>query len=123
MEESVGEPESIDNDQDPGPDIESSQLPSEMRPEGTRVTFGGDKEKEQAYSLSEQMMRSVEHQLHTASEHIKSIRWIETDGSKHIDGKGELAITEFEMVLSNGKTFHLEGPIINMRIEGGPEFT
>jgi hypothetical protein len=128
-ENEVGPVEPLDNDQDPGPDIESSQLPSagETRspvrsPLGGgggkgKITFGGDVEREQANVLGNQMMKSIEQQLGIASEHIRSIRWVETDGSKHIEDPNTYAVMEFEIVLSSGKRINLTGPIINLRID------
>lgn len=110
------------NFEDPGPDIESSQSPSGGRTlhggsKGAgRVTFGGDLEREQASELSKQIMRSTKHQLETASEQVESIRWVETDGSKHIEDPNQLAITEFELNLTSGKRIHIEGPVMNMKL-------
>lgn len=82
-----------------------------------RVTFGGDLERQQTEELSAQMLRATEHQLQTASESIERVSWIETEGSRHLPNHNELAISRFELILSSGKVYTLEGPIINMKIQ------
>lgn len=123
--EGVGPIEPIDSDEDPGPDITSTpqitpptRLPSGGRPGRGRVTFGGDVEVQQASKLANQMLRSVQQQLHSASESVTYIRWEETEGSRYMEGDNEFAISSFDLHLSNGKKFHIEGPIMNIRIEG-----
>jgi len=77
-----------------------------------------DVEAAQTEALAGQMMKSIQHQMDTASEHVQSIRWLETDGSKHIDDPNKFAITEFELRLSNGRTIKITGPIMNMEVSG-----
>jgi hypothetical protein len=80
-----------------------------------RVTHEEDLERAQTHMLGEQMIRATAAQLEFASERIKSIRWIETEGSRHVD---HIVITEFELILNNGKRLLLRGPVIEMQLEG-----
>lgn len=107
---------------DPGPDITAEEASRQQTPRepGTRhVTFGGDQEAKQAQELGDQMTRSITHQLETASEHVQHISWIETDGSRANarENPNDLQITRFELILSNGKVYTLDGPLINLKIQ------
>jgi hypothetical protein len=117
---------------DPGPDITSEDaaqaLDDETQARKTlypkspgkgNVTFGGDQEARQAQDLGDQMMRSIGHQMQTASEHVQRVSWIETDASRK-NAKGspnDLAISRFELILSNGKIYTIEGPLMHLHIQ------
>jgi hypothetical protein len=92
--------------------------PRQPRRKGN-VTFGGDQERVQAQELGDQMTRSIEHQLQTASEHIQHISWIETDASRNNvkENPNDLDISRFEMILSNGKVYTIEGPLMHLHIQ------
>jgi hypothetical protein len=79
-----------------------------------RVTFEGDLEREQTSILASQMMRATETQLGIASEHIQSVKFLETDGSRT---SGQIELTMFEITLSNGKKIRLDSPLMILTTE------
>lgn len=134
-EREVGPVEPIDNEPDPGPDIGNSELLSgplserqspqispgeeylkdEKSQRGTgRIFSGGDVERVQGEQLAKQIMRSTGRQLEYVSEQLSNLRWIETDGSRYVEGNDKVVVYEMEFTFANGRSIRLTGPVINV---------
>lgn len=91
------------------------------RSRGTgKVEFEGDVEREQTRRLAHQIVKSTLRQMEAvdpANRQIRNVRWIETEGSRHIDDPDKFCVTEFEITLASGRRVLLTGPLINVEFK------